>query len=302
MQNKNIWFPHAMALYNVLVWGTTFISTKVLLDSFSPLEILIYRFLIGYIALWCLRPQWLRWQGLKKEVWYLIAGLSGVTIYFLGENISLTMTYTGNVSIIVSTAPLFTAIFASLFTKTERPTKYFWGGFILAIMGIVIINIGATQIDKAHLMGDLLALGAASVWGIYSVVLKEYVGEQQSVIVRTRRIFFYGLLTMMPCILLMKPDFHPERIWQPLNVGNLLFLGILATAAAYATWNYAVARLGVMKSSVYIYLIPVVTIICSAVILNEKITPGKIIGCVLTMFGLILSEKRQSRLFENLCK
>lgn len=296
LNKKSNLFPHAMAMYNVIVWGTTFISTKVLLDSFEPLEILIYRFVIGYIALWCLKPQILKWQGIKKELAYFITGLSGVTIYFLGENISLTMTYTGNVSIIVSTAPLFTAICACLMTKTERPTKYFWGGFVLAIAGIAMINIGGTQIDAAHIKGDLLALGAAAVWGVYSVVLKEHVGESVPVIVRTRRIFFYGLLTMIPCVLFMKPQFHPERLIWPVNAGNILFLGILATAGAYATWNYAVARLGVMKSSVYIYLIPVITIICSAVILNEKITIGGIMGCLLTMAGLFLSEKKTGKL------
>ena len=291
--NKSNWFPHAMAMYNVIVWGTTFISTKVLLESLEPLEILIYRFVIGYAALWCLKPQFLKWQGLKKELAYFVAGVFGVTIYFLGENISLTMTYTGNVSIIVSTAPLFTAICACLMTKTERPTKYFWGGFVLAIAGIGMINLGGTGIDAAHIKGDLLALVAAAVWGIYCVVLNEHIGEDVPVIVRTRRIFFYGLLTMIPCVFLMKTEFHLESLLRPVNAGNILFLGILATAGAYATWNYAVARLGVMKSSVYIYLIPVITIICSAIILKEEITAGIVIGCLLTTAGLFLSEKKK---------
>ncbi len=293
--NKSNWFPHAMAMYNVIVWGTTFISTKVLLDSLEPLEILIYRFVVGYVALWCLKPQFLKWQGLKKEFAYFIAGLFGVTIYFLGENISLTMTYTGNVSIIVSTAPLFTAICACIMTKTERPSKYFWGGFVLAIIGIAMINVGGTQIDAAHIKGDLLALSAAAVWGIYCVVLNEHIGEGVPVIVRTRRIFFYGLLTMIPCVFLMDAKFHLDRLLEPVNAGNIAFLAILATAGAYVTWNYAVARLGVMKSSVYIYLIPVITIICSAIILHEKITIGAVAGCLLTMAGLFLSEKKSKK-------
>ena len=295
LNKKSNLFPHAMAMYNVIVWGITFISTKVLLESFGPLEILIYRFVIGYMALWCLKPTCLKWQGLKKELAYFIAGFFGVTIYFLGENISLTMTYTGNVSIIVSTAPLFTAICACLMTKSERPTKYFWGGFILAIAGIAMINMRGTVIDTAHIKGDLLALGAAAVWGIYCVVLNEYIREDVPVIVRTRRIFFYGLITMIPCVFLMNVQFHPERLIEPVNAGNILFLGILATAGAYATWNYAVARLGVMKSSVYIYLIPVITIICSAIILKEEITSGAVCGCLLTMAGLFLSEKKTKK-------
>lgn len=293
--NESNWFPHAMAMYNVIVWGTTFISTKVLLESLEPLEILIYRFVIGYIALWCLKPTLLKWQGLKKEFAYFIAGLFGVTIYFLGENISLTMTYTGNVSIIVSTAPLFTAICACLMTKSERPTKYFWSGFVLAIIGIAMINVGGTQIDAAHIKGDLLALSAAAVWGIYCVVLNEHIGEGVPVIVRTRRIFFYGLLTMIPCVFFMDAKFHLDRLLEPINAGNIAFLSILATAGAYVTWNYAVARLGVMKSSVYIYLIPVITIICSAIILYEKVTIGAVAGCLLTMAGLFLSEKKAKK-------
>ena len=71
LNKKSNLFPHAMAMYNVIVWGTTFISTKVLLDSFEPLEILIYRFVIGYAALWCLQPKFLSWQGMKKELAYL---------------------------------------------------------------------------------------------------------------------------------------------------------------------------------------------------------------------------------------
>jgi len=294
-RNKSNLFPHAMAMYNVIVWGTTFISTKVLLESLEPLEILIYRFVIGYVALWCLKPTFLKWQGLKKEFAYFVAGLFGVTIYFLGENISLTMTYTGNVSIIVSTAPLFTAICACIMTKTERPSKYFWGGFVLAIVGIAMINVGGTQIDAAHIKGDLLALSAAAVWGIYCVVLNEHIGEGVPVIVRTRRIFFYGLLTMIPCVFLMDAKFHLDRLLEPVNAGNIAFLSILATAGAYVTWNYAVARLGVMKSSVYIYLIPVITIICSAIILHEKITIGAVAGCLLTMAGLFLSEKKAKK-------
>ena len=110
--NKIKLFAHILAGFTAIVWGTTFISTKVLLESFQPIEILIYRFLIGYCILWLIRPKRLHFQGWKKEGWYLLAGMCGVTIYFLCENIALTMTQAGNASIIVSTAPMFTAIFA----------------------------------------------------------------------------------------------------------------------------------------------------------------------------------------------
>lgn len=286
--------PHAFALYNVIVWGTTFISTKVLLESFHPVAILVYRFIIGYIALWLMKPRVLKFQGLIKEFWYFLAGLLGVTIYFLGENIALTMSPTGNVSIIVSMAPLFTAFAAFYFLKTKKPGLYFWIGFAVAMVGIILINVEGTGFSAAHLKGDALALVAAIVWGLYGVVLRGGVKEEEDVIIRTRRIFFYGLLTMIPCVLLMDVKFAPDKIMVPVNLWNLLFLGVMATAAAYATWNYAVEKLGVMKSSVYIYGIPVVTIVAAAILIGEKITVSAVLGCILTTLGLIISEKKKA--------
>ena len=293
MQKNKMIIPHAFALYNVIVWGTTFISTKVLLNSFHPVAILVYRFIIGYIALWLMKPKVLKFQGVKKEFWYFMAGLLGVTIYFLGENIALTMAPTGNVSIIVSMAPLFTAFAAWYFLKTKRPGLYFWIGFAVAMAGIVLINMEGTGFSPAHLKGDALALVAAIVWGLYGVVLRGGVKEEEDVIIRTRRIFFYGLLTMIPCVLFMDVNFSLDRIMEPVNLWNLMFLGVMATAAAYATWNYAVEKLGVMKSSVYIYGIPVVTIIAAALLIGEKITVSAIVGCILTTLGLMISEKKK---------
>lgn len=301
MQNnidKTKMFAHILAGFTAIVWGTTFISTKVLLESFHPIEILIYRFFIGYCILWLIRPKRLHFQGFKRELWYLLAGMSGVTIYFLCENISLTMTQAGNASVIVSTAPMFTAIFAFLTLKTEKPTRYFWMGFALAIAGIVLINVNAIHMSTSNLKGDFLALAAAAVWGVYSIILRKHVDTKSDVIVHTRRVIFYGLLTMIPCGLVMGFQLEPQVLFQPVNIGNLLFLGMLATAAGYVTWNFALEHLGVMKASVYIYIVPVITIITSAIILKEQVTLPGLAGCALTIAGLVVSEKKKKNIDE----
>ena len=288
-----IFVTHMVALITVIIWGTTFISTKVLLRSFEPIEILIYRFVIGYLILWIIRPKILPFQGIKKEFWYLCAGLSGITIYFLCENVALTMTMAGNVGIIVSTAPMFTAVMAFLSLKSEKPTKYFWGGFLLAISGIILININGSGISFNHIKGDALALGAAAIWGVYSIILRKHVDTCNDVIIHTRRVLFYGLLTMIPCGMLMGFSLEPTVIFTTINIGNIVFLGTLATAICYVTWNYTLEHLGVMQASAYIYIVPVITIMASAIILHEKITIAEICGCGLTIAGLFLSEKRK---------
>lgn len=96
---------HVATLLTIIIWGTTFISTKVLLRDFSPLEVLIFRFLIGYAVLWIVYPRFVPVRRWKEELLFAAAGLCGVTLYFLMENIALTYTYASNVGIIVSVAP-----------------------------------------------------------------------------------------------------------------------------------------------------------------------------------------------------
>ncbi|MCB4339022.1 putative inner membrane transporter YhbE [Bacillus subtilis] len=93
---------HIAAIVTILIWGTTFISTKVLLADFSPMEILFYRFLMGFIALILVRPNMIPFRNWRQELLFAGAGLFGVTLYFLLENIALTYTYASNVGMIVT--------------------------------------------------------------------------------------------------------------------------------------------------------------------------------------------------------
>ena len=120
---------HLSAVITILIWGTTFISTKLLLKDFTPIEILIFRFLIGYITLLIIYPHRVKMSGLKQELYFAAAGLSGVTLYFLLENISLNYTLATNVGVIISIAPFFTAIFAHLFFNNEKLSSNFFIGF-----------------------------------------------------------------------------------------------------------------------------------------------------------------------------
>ena len=89
MSSRQRTLGHAAALMTILIWGTTFVSTKVLLRDFTPVTVLFTRFVIGYAFLWCLKPRFLPFSGWKKEFLFAGAGLTGVTLYFLLENIAL---------------------------------------------------------------------------------------------------------------------------------------------------------------------------------------------------------------------
>lgn len=286
---------HLAALFTVIIWGTTFISTKVLLKSFTPVEILFIRFGIGYLALWLLYPRKLKIFNKKHELLFMGAGLCGVTLYFLCENIALTITLASNVGVIVSIAPIFTAILAHLFLDEESLKPTFFLGFATAILGIILISFNTAAKLQMNPLGDFLAILAALLWGGYSIFTKKISNLGYPTIGATRRIFFYGILFMIPTMLLMpfSPDF--KALILPLNLINIIFLGLGASAVCYISWNLAAKYLGAVRVSVYIYIIPVVTVVTSGIILKEKVSFLSIIGTLLTILGLLLSERKSIR-------
>ena len=282
------------ALFTILVWGTTFISTKVLLKDFAPVEILFFRFVLGFAALMLVYPHRMKLNDRKQELYFAAAGICGVTLYFLLENIALTFTMASNVGIIVTVSPFFTAIFSRLFTKEkERTSANFFVGFVLAMIGVSLITFNGNASFHINPFGDLLAVGASIVWAAYSVLTKKIAAFGYHVIPTTRRIFGYGLFFMVPALFFM--EFHLElgRFTNPVYLFNVLFLGLLASALCFVTWNFAVEALGPVKTSVFMYITPVVTVITSVIVLKETITPMALVGIMLTLAGLFISEKKR---------
>jgi len=281
---------HLAALFTVLIWGTTFISTKVLLKDFTPVELLFIRFIIGYLALFLSSPHKLTIKDKKHEFLFLGAGLSGVTLYYLLENMALTYTYASNVGIVVSIAPIFTAVFAHLFLDGEKLKPAFFIGFLTAMAGIFLISYNGSTEMKLNPLGDILSVLAAVVWGVYSVFAKKISNLGYPTITSTRRIFFYGLAFMLPVLFYFKTDIRLEQLIKPVNLLNIIYLGLGASALCFASWNLAAKLLGAVKVSLYIYIIPVITVMVSFIILHERITGIASFGILLTLLGLILSE------------
>lgn len=286
---------HLSALITILIWGTTFISTKVLLVDFEPTEILFFRFVMGYLALLVVYPRRLKNTTKRQEMNFAIAGLCGVSLYYLLENIALTYTFASNVGVIISAAPFFTAILTHLLMRQEDKLGVsFFLGFVLAMAGICLISFSGSQM-KLNPMGDFLVLVAAFVWACYSILTRRISRYGYHTIQTTRRIFAYGIVFMLPALFFF--DFHlrPERLLNPVYLLNIIFLGLGASALCFVTWNTAVKILGAVKTSVYIYMVPVITVVTSALILREKITSIAGLGTVLTLCGLFLSEYRGSK-------
>lgn len=284
---------HMAAVLTILIWGTTFISTKVLLVDFKPVEILFLRFVMGYVALWLVSPHRLKVRERRQEWTFMLAGLCGVCLYYLLENIALTYTMASNVGVIISVAPFFTAALSHLFMKSEENLqRNFLVGFVVAMAGIVMINLNGREL-KLNPAGDLLAMIAAFIWACYSLLTKKIGSFGYSVVPVTRRTFFYGILFMFPTMLLLDVRLEVTRFTNVTYLLNLLYLGFGASALCFVTWNFAVKRLGAVRTSVYIYMVPVITTVTSVLVLGEPVTWISVVGTILIVIGLFLSEHRQ---------
>lgn len=280
---------HLVALATIIVWGVTFISTKVLLADFTPVEILLLRFLLGWIALWLVCPHALAVRSRRDELLFALAGLSGVTLYFLLENMALTLTFASNVGVIVAVAPFFTALLAWRLLGDTRPGGAFMIGFVVAIAGIACISRSGSEF-ALNPAGDGLALLAALSWAIYSILVRMLAARGYGSLRATRRIFFYGLVCMLPILPVTGLSFQAADLLRPVNAANLLFLGLCASALCFVTWTFSVRRLGAVRAALYIYLVPVVTVLTSIAVLHERVTWLSGAGMALALTGLLISE------------
>lgn len=287
MQNREKLTGWLFAAFTITVWGSTFISSKKLLGLYSPSQIMVTRFFLAYCALWLLRPRKLALSR-RQELGFLLLGLFGCSLYFYTENTALTYTLASNVSIIVAAAPIFTAILAH-FAGEERFRRNTLWGFLVAFTGVVLVVCNGTFVLKLNPKGDLLALGAAACWAVYSVLVRK-LGHGVDPILLTRRTLFWGILTALPMVLLEGKAYPTVPLLTPVVAGNFLFLGLVGSGLCYVLWNKAFRLLGVVATNNFIYLTPFITIVTARLFLNEPISPLALLGAVLITVGVVASQ------------
>lgn len=288
MKHKEKFLGYLFASFTILVWGSTFISSKVLLEYYTPAQIMLTRFILAYAALWLIRPKKLNLSG-KQEFLFLLLGLSGCSVYFFAENTALTYTLASNVSIIVAAAPILTALLAH-FTGEERFRKNMLWGFLISFIGVILVVFNGTFVLKLNPKGDFLALAAAASWACYSVMLRRSADGLDSLLV-TRRILFWGLVTALPLVILNPTPYPFTPLLIPSVIGNVLFLSFLGSCLCYVLWNKAFYYLGVVTTNSFIYIQPFITIVVGWLFLGEPISPLALLGAGLITIGLVAAQK-----------
>lgn len=277
---------HLFAIFTTVVWGTSFIVSKYLMDVVTPIQLMWLRFVLAYIMLWVMHPVWrFRW---KEEANFLLIALFANTIYFLTENTALQLTQTSNVSILVTTSPMFVVLILAMLRQGEPQTKAQIAGYVVAFVGVVLVVLNGTLVLQLRPLGDFLALLAAASWAIYGILVRS-TSEKFSSFLITRKLMFYGILTSIPLLVLDDPNFRFAEIFTWEFIPWLLYLSFIASAICYLLWNISIKHLGVLTANLYMYAIPLVTLLAGAIFLNETITLMGSIGIVLVIIGMMLS-------------
>ena len=277
---------HLLSILCVIAWGTSFLVSKGLMEKITPVQLMMLRFVIAWLAIWAIYPKW--YFNWREEGQFIVLSLVGNTFYYLAENTALRLTLASNVSILVSAAPIASALMLRLFERDERLTRHQIAGIGIAFFGVLFVVFNGVFVLKLNPLGDLLSLAAAFCWALYGFLAKR-VMDRYDTFLSTRKLMFYGMITTAPLLLLEGGDLKGIRLMGFRDICGLFYLGLICSAVCYMMWNEAIADIGAMTANLYVYAVPVVTMIASAIFLSETITWGGAVGVVLVVGGMLLS-------------
>lgn len=292
--NKPGIMVYVIAFAIVVIWGCTFVQTKLLINSgLCPEEIFFYRFVLAYLLMLPLSGKKLMLDGWKDELIAISLGLTGGSLYFVTENYALAFGYCSNVALIVCLTPLITTLIVGCLYPSERIGRSGVVGSVVALVGMALVVFNGNFILKLSPLGDLLAFAACLCWALYSLAIKRLQGKYSNMLI-TRKVFGYGLLTMMPWLLFRGVNAEVLITGGTIVWGNLLFLGCVASMLCFLGWNWCLGKLGTVRATNLLYLNPVVAIITSALVLGENVTWIAICGAVLILIGLVCIDRKKN--------
>lgn len=285
---------HLIAVVVALTWGCTFVNSKILiLHGMSPEEIFTVRFIIAYLCIWIFTPRRLFADNLRDEARMALLGITGGSLYFVAENTAIGISYVNNVSFIVCTAPLATTLLAIALFRDVHATWKIITASILAVIGVGMVIFNGHFVLHLNPLGDALALCACLCWAVYSLLLRG-VSQRYGAVFITRKVFFYGLLTMLPFFAVKPWTFPLAKFTDTAVWGNLLFLGLVASYICFLLWSWVTKKIGALKTTNYVYLNPISTVIVSAIFLDEPMKPMSFIGSLLILAGVFVANRQKN--------
>ncbi len=277
---------HLLALIAITIWSLTYIQTKVLLVYLDPIEILMVRFSLAWVLLWGIYPKRVSFKA-RDEVWFMLAGASGIFGYYVLENFALIHTTAINVGLLVTLAPLLTILIVSAAHHTKLTREALWGALV-AFLGVIVLVFDQLSLPK---IGDGLALLGALSFAVYSMVLG-HIPSSYHYLAVTRKSIFYGLVLLwLFWGFVYSGSFHADAYTRLTVLGNLTTLTLFASAGAFILWRRAVILIGSTKTSNYIYLVPLINTTASVLVLHEPLSWRIILSSLMIIGGMAIANR-----------
>lgn len=279
-------------LFAVVVWGWSFVATKICLEVLTPVELLGLRVFIGLPILFVLA----RIKGVKLErnsrvLWQLALGSAIITAHFLIQITGLKYTSATNTGWIISITPLVTVVL-SYFLLRERIGSREIAGIIIATFGILLLvsHGNLLNLDWIKSTGDWLILASAHTWALYTVATRDLTRSQSPLIITISVLIPTGLL--MLGFMLLSSDWNsflhlPAKVYVA-----LLVLAVLATALAHWFWQEGVRSLGATRAGIFLYLEPIATTTLAVPLLKERFGVFTAIGGLMVLAGVYVAQRK----------
>lgn len=298
------------ALFAIVAWSVTFTNIRALLADFSSLEILVVRFTMAWALLWA----WCRLFGdsrgrsssRKDELLFVGMGFTGISGYQFLENCAIFYTSASNIAIFVSFAPIATAVVTWIFVRDKSLTALFLLGSLVAVCGAALVSLAGVTTLSFNPIGDCMAIGAMLSWGFYSLLMELANRREISPVVAIRKSMFWALVMLVPVVVWgatesgmralggsfgvnLSMQVNICRFSSLINWVNLVFLGVFASAVCFVLWNMACKVLGTVRTSIGLYLTPIIGVLVAMQFLGEKVSWMEVCGGVLILVGVAVA-------------
>lgn len=279
-----------LLLFCVIVWGWTFVATKICLAYLDPYELVGLRFAIGLPLLFAvIRFQRIHIEFSKREYRALAFGSAIIALHFIMQAIALNYTSATNTGWIIAVTPLALTVLSFLILRERIGTKEVLG-IVVATAGILLlISRGEfTSLGRLSSVGDWLILASAHTWALFTIATRD-VSRSRNPMTVTLMVFMPVTLLCLLYVILFK-DIRTIMTLPPEPLIALLFLGVLGTLTQWF-WQIGIANIGAARAGIFLYLEPVATTSLAVPLLRESVGILTIVGGLLVLAGVWWSQR-----------
>ncbi|MFJ7309770.1 DMT family transporter [Peribacillus frigoritolerans] len=279
-------------LITIILWASAFPGIRAAVTAYSPEHVSLLRLLIGSITLILVAViQGIRLPEVKDVPIILLLGFLGFSVYQTALNYGEQTISAGVASLLVSTTPIFTALLALLFFR-EKFGFWEWAGSLIGFSGMAFIFLGGSTERFSLNIGIILVLVASLSESIYFVFQNAYL-KKYGFVTFTIYTIWSGTIFMM----IFSPGLGKAIIHAPIDITLVvIYLGIFPTVIPYFTLAYIISRTGASEATSSLYLTPVISFLIAWIWLGELPTTYAIIGGMITLGGVFLSNMRKHKL------